>query len=180
MMPGKLRLSFVSRVITIFGMALTDAIMPYKTDIICTILNVIDCGGLFWFFISAITQTTDLYGVFPTARMLAEYLLLRYRCGEGNRGTGGFNRVDYFGGGFADTFQRGFQLRQFLVAAPAGDIGKGIVRGVDAEMLADHIGNAFCLHLAGMVVLVRLSDNLAVFYRQGMELGMDCLVDQRL
>ena len=50
-------------------------------------------------------------------------------------GTGGFDGSNHFACGFADTFQRGFQLRQLLVAAPAGDIGKGTVGGVDAEVL---------------------------------------------
>lgn len=46
-------------------------------------------------------------------------------------------------------------------------------------MLADHIGNAFGLHLTGRAILARLADNLSVFHRQGVEFGVGCLMDQR-
>ena len=113
-------------------------------------------------------------------RLIPDILFLRIDGHPCQGGTGGFEGVYHLGGGRADTVQRGFQLRQLLVAAPAGDIGKGIVRGVNAEVLADHIGNAFGLHLTGRAVLVRLADDLPVFHGQGVELGMGCLVDQRL
>ena len=100
--------------------------------------------------------------------------------GAGNRRAGGFEGVYHFGGGRADTIQRGFQLRQLLIAAPAGDIGKGIIRGVDAEVLSYHIGNAFGLHLTGRAVFIRLADDLSVFYGESVELSVGCFVDQRL
>lgn len=95
-------------------------------------------------------------------------------------GTGGFDGGDHFSCGFADAFQRGFQLRQFLIAAPAGDIGKGIVRCVDPEVLTDHIGDTLGLNFSRWPVLIRFPDDLAVFYRQGVELGVGRLMDQRL
>ena len=113
-------------------------------------------------------------------RQVSLGLFLRLDRSAGNRRAGGFEGVDHFGCGFADAFQRGFQLWQFLAFTPAGDIGKGIVGGVDPEVLTDHISDALGLHLAGMVVLIRFPDDLAVFYRQGVELGVGRLMDQRL
>ena len=115
-----------------------------------------------------------------TVKRISFFLFLRLDRDSCNCGTGGFNRVDHFACGFADTIQRGFQLRQFLAFAPTSDIGKGIIRGVDPEVLAYHIGNALSLYLAGMVILIRFSDDLAVFYRQGVKPGVGRLMDQRL
>lgn len=95
-------------------------------------------------------------------------------------GAGGFDGGNHFSCGFADTFQRGFQLRQFLAFAPTGDIGKGIVRCVDPEVLTDHIGDTLGLNFSRWPVLIRFPSDLAVFHRQGMELSMGCLMDQRL
>ena len=52
----------------------------------------------------------------------------------------------------ANNFQRGFQLRQFPAGTPPGHIAKGILGRVQPVMLADGIGHAFGLHLAGAAV----------------------------
>jgi len=49
------------------------------------------------------------------------------RTHTGDGGAGFFDGIDHFDGGLADAVKRGFQLRHFLVLAPAGHIGKGIV-----------------------------------------------------
>ena len=46
----------------------------------------------------------------------------------------------------------GFQLFQVLAGTPTGHIAKGIVGGVQPVVLADGIGHAFGLHLAGAAV----------------------------
>jgi len=55
-------------------------------------------------------------------------------------------------GGAADCFKRAFQLCKFFSAAPPGDIPKRIVRRIKPVMLADRIGDAFCLYFAGAAV----------------------------
>ena len=55
-------------------------------------------------------------------------------------------------GGAADCFKRAFQFCKFFSAAPPGDIPKRIVRRIKPVMLADRIGDAFCLYLAGAAV----------------------------
>ena len=55
-------------------------------------------------------------------------------------------------GGAADCFKRAFQFCKFLSAAPPGDISKGIVRRIKPVVLANGIGDAFCLYLAGAAV----------------------------
>ena len=60
-----------------------------------------------------------------TVKRIFHFLLFDRCAGDG--GAGFFNGVDHFGGGLADTVQRGFQLRRFLVLAPAGHIGEGII-----------------------------------------------------
>ena len=55
-------------------------------------------------------------------------------------------------GGAADCFKRAFQFCKFFSAAPPGDIPKRIVRRIKPVMLADRIGDAFRLYLAGAAV----------------------------
>ena len=55
-------------------------------------------------------------------------------------------------GGAADCFKRAFQFCKFFSAAPPGDISKGIVRRIKPVVLANGIGDAFCLYLAGATV----------------------------
>ena len=55
-------------------------------------------------------------------------------------------------GGAADCFKRAFQFCKFFSAAPPGDISKGIVRRIKPVVLANRIGDAFCLYLAGAAV----------------------------
>ena len=55
-------------------------------------------------------------------------------------------------GGAADCFKRAFQFCKFFSTAPPGDISKGIVRRIKPVVLADRIGDAFCLYLAGAAV----------------------------
>ena len=55
-------------------------------------------------------------------------------------------------GGAADCFKRAFQLCKFFSAAPPGDISKRIVRRIKPVVLADGIGDAFRLYLAGAAV----------------------------
>ena len=55
-------------------------------------------------------------------------------------------------GGAADCFKRAFQFCKFFSAAPPGDIPKGIVRRIKPVVLANGIGDAFCLYLAGAAV----------------------------
>ena len=55
-------------------------------------------------------------------------------------------------GGAADCFKRAFQFCKFFSAAPPGDISKGIVRRIKPVVLANGIGDAFCLYLAGAAV----------------------------
>ena len=55
-------------------------------------------------------------------------------------------------GGAADCFKRAFQFCKFFSAAPPGDIPKRIVRRIKPVMLADSIGDAFRLYLAGAAV----------------------------
>ena len=46
-----------------------------------------------------------------------------------------------------DHVERGFQLGKLRALAPTGNIGEGVVCGVNAKMLAHNIGDAFGLHL---------------------------------
>ena len=55
-------------------------------------------------------------------------------------------------GGAADCFKRAFQFCKFFSAAPPGDIPKRIVRRIKPVVLANGIGDAFCLYLAGAAV----------------------------
>ena len=50
-------------------------------------------------------------------------------------------------GSYADTIQRSLQLRRILSLGPACDIRKAVIRGLDSIVLADGIGNGFCLNL---------------------------------
>ena len=52
----------------------------------------------------------------------------------------------------ANCFKRAFQFCKFFAAAPPGDIPKRIVRRIKSVMLADSIGDAFRLYLAGAAV----------------------------
>ena len=78
----------------------------------------------------------------------------------------------------ADNFQRGFQFRQFPARTPPSHIAKRILRRVQPIVLADSIGHAFGLHLAGAAV--RAVGLFRVVGVDGVELGMGNLVDGRL
>ena len=80
-------------------------------------------------------------------------------------------------GGGSDGFKGGFQLFQVLAGTPTGHIAKGIVGGVQPVVLADGIGHAFGLHLAGAAVGAVGLLNGRGFRVDGVELGMGDLVD---
>ena len=87
-------------------------------------------------------------------------------------------RGDQFMGRIADNFQRGFQLGQFPAGTPPGHITKGILGCVQPVVLADGIGHAFGLHLAGAAV--RAAGLFRVVGVDGVQLGMGNFVDSRL
>ena len=87
-------------------------------------------------------------------------------------------RGDQFMGRIADNFQRGFQLGQFPARTPPSHIAKGILGCVQPVMLADGIGHAFGLHLAGAAV--RAVGLFRVGGVDGVQLGMGNFVDSRL
>ena len=78
-------------------------------------------------------------------------------------------------GRIADNFQRGFQLGQFPARTPPGHIAKGILGRVQPVMLADGIGHAFGLHLAGAAV--RAVGLFRVVWVDGVQLCMGNLMD---
>ena len=83
-------------------------------------------------------------------------------------------------GGGPDGFKGGFQLFQVLAGTPTGHIAKGIIGGVQPVVLADGIGHAFGLHLAGAAVGAVGLLNGRGFRVDGVELGMGDLMDGRL
>ena len=87
-------------------------------------------------------------------------------------------RRDQFMGRTTDNFQRGFQLGQFPAGTPPGHIAKGILGRVQPVVLADGIGHAFGLHLAGAAV--RAVGLFRVVGVDGVQLGMGNFVDSRL
>ena len=80
-------------------------------------------------------------------------------------------------GGGPDGFKGGFQLFQFLAGTPTSHIAKGIIGGVQPVMLADGIGHAFGLHLAGAAVGAVSLLHGRGFRVNGVELGMGDLMD---
>ena len=90
------------------------------------------------------------------------------------------NGGNQFMGGGPNGFKGGFQLFQVFAGTPTGHIAKGIVGGVQPVMLADGIGHAFRLHLAGAAVGVVGLLHGRGFRVDGVELGMGDLVDSRL
>ena len=79
-------------------------------------------------------------------------------------------------GGTADCFKRAFQFCKFFSAAPPGDISKRIVRRIKPVMLADSIGDAFCLYLAGAAVGAFRHSKGGIMQR-GVGDFMDCGLD---
>ena len=75
----------------------------------------------------------------------------------------------------ADNFKGDFQLFQVLAGTPTGHIAKGIVGGVQPVVLADGIGHAFGLHLAGAAV--RAVGLFRVVRVDGVQLSMGNLMD---
>ena len=75
----------------------------------------------------------------------------------------------------ANNFQRGFQFGQFPVRTPPGHIAKGILGCVQPVVLADGIGHAFGLHLAGAAV--RAVGLFRVVWVDGVQLCMGNLMD---
>ena len=75
----------------------------------------------------------------------------------------------------ADNFQRGFQFGKFPAGTPPGHIAERILGRVQSIVLADSIGHAFRLHLAGAAV--RAVGLFWVVRVDGVELGMGNLVD---
>ena len=53
-----------------------------------------------------------------------------------------------------DGLQAGAKLRKLLAAAPGSDIAEAVFAGLDAEILADGIRDAFRLHLLGLAVFL--------------------------
>ena len=79
-------------------------------------------------------------------------------------------------GGAADCFKRAFQFCKFFSAAPPGDISKRIVRRIKPVMLADSIGDAFRLYLAGTAVGAFRHSKGSIMQR-GVGDFMDCGLD---
>ncbi len=78
----------------------------------------------------------------------------------------------------ADNFQRGFQFRQFPARTPPSHIAKRILRRVQPVMLADGIGHAFGLYLAGAAV--RAVSLFWVVRVDGVKFGVGNFMDSRL
>ena len=78
----------------------------------------------------------------------------------------------------ADDFQRGFQFGQFPAGTPPGHIAKGILGRVQPVMLADGIGHAFGLYLAGAAV--RAVGLFRVGGVDGVKFGVGNFMDSRL
>ena len=76
----------------------------------------------------------------------------------------------------ADCFKRAFQFCKFFSAAPPGDISKRIVRRIKPVMLADSIGDAFRLYLAGAAVGAFRHSKGSIMQR-GVGDFMDCGLD---
>ena len=66
----------------------------------------------------------------------------------------------------------------FFAAAPPGNIAEGVVPGVQAQVLADGIGHALRLHLAGAPVLLMVPYNDPALHREGVQFGVGNLMDQ--
>ena len=64
-----------------------------------------------------------------------------------------FDVVNQLTGSLIDGLQAGSQLLQLLVLAPGGDIPETVFPGLDAKILADCIGNAFCFDFFCATVL---------------------------
>ena len=61
----------------------------------------------------------------------------------------GFNERS---GGAADSFKRAFEFGKFPPTVPFGNIAERVIRRIKPVILANGIGNAFSLHLAGAAV----------------------------
>ena len=81
-------------------------------------------------------------------------------------------------GRIADNFQRGFQFGQFPAGTPPSHIAKGILGRVQPVVLADGIGHAFGLHLAGAAV--RAVGLFRVGGVDGVKFGVGNFMDSRL
>ena len=73
------------------------------------------------------------------------------------------NVGNQFTGGLIDNLQAGPQFFQFLALAPAGDIAKAVLAGLNTIILADRIGNALGLHFLRVPVLGRLNLGGVIF-----------------
>ena len=71
--------------------------------------------------------------------------------------------VNQLTGGLVDGFQAGPQLLQLLVLGPGSDVAKAVLAGLDAEILADRIGNALGFHFLGVAVLGGLFHRCQIF-----------------
>ena len=85
---------------------------------------------------------------------------------------------DQLMGRTSDNFQRGFQFGQFPAGTPPGHIAKGILGRVQPVMLADGIGHAFGLHLAGAAI--RAVGLFRVGGVDGVKFGVGNLMDSCL
>ena len=73
-----------------------------------------------------------LFGGQVNAALLTDFLIVA------------FNVVNQLTGSLVDGLQTGSQLLQFLALGPGSDVTETVFPGLDAEILADCIGNAFC------------------------------------
>lgn len=101
--------------------------------------------------------------------------MLRLLLPPGRCSFPSFHPVDQLGSGGPYALKRRFQHSHVLVPAPARNIGKGIVRCVDTQVLTHHIGDALGLHLAGCPAWPFFGSCA----RGKMELCMSNLMDQR-
>ena len=102
-------------------------------------------------------------------RNLLGYLLRLQVCGQVNAAlladffVVALNVGDQLTGSLVDGLQAGPQLLQLLVLGPGSDVAKAVFTGLDAEILADRIGNALGLHFLGVAVLSGLFHRRQIF-----------------
>ena len=92
-----------------------------------------------------------LFGSQVNAALLADFLVVT------------LDVVNQLTGSLVDGLQAGPQLLQLLVLGPGSDVAKAVFTGLDAEILADRIGNAFGLHFLGVAVLSGLFHRRQIF-----------------
>ena len=72
--------------------------------------------------------------------------------------------VNQLAGSLVDGLQAGPQLFQLLALGPGCNIAKAVFSGLDSKILADRIGDAFCLHFLGVAILGGLLCRRPIFF----------------